>query len=144
MKSFDQPVRMLNINPTFGNFRVAFLFFLGQRILFRGLHRNRTVLVNVLNPDKTFVRQSLRFCTETNPALAKQTEIVFSSPANRYTDNSPRFRVDHDQQFQGMSLLFAGIVSFLFFLGRSVSHSVTSRMTTSMESSPNNALFDGR
>ena len=142
MKSFDHPVCMLNINPAFGNLR--FPLFFCQRILLRGFLWNRTVYMNVLYPNKTFVRQSLRRRPEVNPAFTKQAEIVRPPAANRHANNPLCFRVDDEQQFQGMSLLFTGIVAFLFFLGRSVSHSVTSMITTSRDGLFSNSLLDGR
>ncbi len=94
MKSFDHPVCMLNVNSAFGNLRVLFPLFFCQRILLRGFFRDRTVYMNVLYPDKTFVRQSLRFRPEVNPAFTEQAEIVFPPAANRHANNSLRLRVD--------------------------------------------------
>jgi len=72
-----------------------------------------------------YVRMQMGF------ALLEKPEVMSSSLAKSGTDYLPCFAVGHYLRLLRVALLFAGVISPLFFLGRSTGLSVTSTNTTS-------------
>lgn len=57
-EALDITVNMFNINPAFGNFRIFFLFFFRQFMVFGSLCRDRAVFMDAFQSLITFILNS--------------------------------------------------------------------------------------
>ena len=140
----DFCVDVLNEHSFTRNAPVFCFFFLGEFTAFRFLFRRFAVLVNFGNTLITAVH--LRFYAFKNtPAdcVFVQLEIMRFSAIFRDANDFFRLFIDDNLGFYGMLFLFPGIPLTLFFLGRSIGHSITSTRITSMLSSSSNIFFPG-
>ena len=74
-------------------------------------------------------------------ALLEEFEVMPSSFRKAGGNNSSAFLFSYYLCFEGMFLLFAGVILPLFFLGRSMGVSATSINTTSISESASNSFF---
>lgn len=76
---------------------------------------------------------SLAFCSwlKSNFGFFEKTKIVSSPVGNVRADDLVSFLVYDNLAFNGVAFLFAGVVTFLSFFGRSIGVSVASTNTTS-------------
>jgi len=79
---------------------------------------------------KTFITNKQNEIQNMYAALFVKLEVMDWTIALMDTYNFSGYAVDDDYIFDSMALLLAGIGLSLFFLGRSVSHSVTSTIAT--------------
>jgi len=144
LEYFDFCVDILDQYSIPRNPSVFQFFFLGEFTAFRFLFRRFAVLVNFGNPLIAAVH--LRFYALKNTSadgVFVQFEIMRFPAIFRNANDFFRPFVDNDLCFYGMFFLFPGIPLPLFFLGRSIGHSVTSTRITSMLSSSSNAFLPG-
>jgi len=126
------------------NASVFGFFFLGEFASFRFLFRRFTILVNFRDTLITAVH--LRFYAIKNASadcVFVQLKIVSFARFFRDTYDFFCAFVDNNLCFYGVFFLFAGVVLPLFFLGRSIGHSITSTRITSMLSSSSNTFLPG-
>ena len=123
---------------------IVCLVFVRQRVIFRGFARNQTVFVNTVNSDISGIHNRLDSLRNIYTAFLENPEIVNVPLRNCKANDIQRFCIHNQLNLQCMSFFLAGIVSFLFFFGRSISHSVASIKTTSISRSSINAFLDGR
>ena len=126
------------------NASVFRLFFLGKFASLRFLFRCFAVLVNFRYPLVSAVH--LRFYALKNASadcVFVQLKIVSFAGIFRDTYDFFCTFVDNNLRFYRVFLLFSGIPLPLFFLGRSIGHSITSTKITSMLSSSSNTFLPG-
>ena len=70
--------------------------------------------------------------SHTGLALFEQAKIMGAAIGEGSSDDLPGLLVNHHLGFLGVALLFATVVPFLLFFGRSIGCSLTSTSTTSM------------
>ena len=141
---FDFRVDVLDQYSFTRNPSVFRLFFLGEFTALRFLFRRFAVLVDLGNPLITAVH--LRLYTFKNTSangVFVQFEIVRFAAIFRHADDFFRPLVDDNLSFYGVLFLFPGVPLTLFFLGRSMGHSITSTRMTSMLSSSSNTFLPG-
>ena len=97
-----------------------------QRMVFARLVRNATVSMVLQQPLITAVRQQQNSPNDRLDRRLEQLEIVDGSLGLGRAKNFLRVNVDDDLCFYRVPLFLAGVVVFLFFLGRSIGLSVTS------------------
>lgn len=132
-KNFDFCIDVFDINSFTGNTFVFRFFFSSKLTASRFFLWSFTVEVVRRDSLITTVRLCL-YCTQhtMSHTIFIQLEIMCFSHILCNTQNFHiRFSYDH-LCFYCVSFLFSGIPFFLFFLGRSTGHSVTSTRTTSI------------
>ena len=65
-------------------------------------------------------------------AILEDLKVMSASLSKSGGENFPVLRVDYELGFLGVPLLFAAVMAFLLFLGRSMGCSVASTKTTSI------------
>lgn len=141
---FDFCVDILDQYSFPRNTFVFVLLFFCQFTALRFLFRRFAVLMNVSNPLITAVH--LCFYAIQNASADSvfvQLKIVSFSAIFRNAYDFLRTSVDHNLRFYRVLFLFAGVILPLFFLGRSIGHSVTSTRMTSMFSSSRSVFLPG-
>ena len=141
---FDFRVDVLNKYSFTRNTPVFSFLFLGEFATFWFLFRRFTVPVNV--GDSLISAVHLRFYAIKNTSadcILVQLKIMRFSGIFCDTDDFLGVLVDDYLGFYGVLFLFSGVPLPLFFLGRSIGHSVTSTRITSMLSSSSNAFLPG-
>jgi len=141
---FDFCVDILNQYSFTRNTPVFSFFFLGEFAAFGLLFRRFAVPVNFRNPLITAVHL-LFYALKNTPANCVFVQLEIMRLATILCDANNFFLafVHDNLRFYGVLFLFAGVVLTLFFLGRSIGHSVTSTKITSMSSSSSNAFLPG-
>jgi len=141
---FDFRVDVFNEYSFTRNTPVFGLFFLGKFAAFRFLFRSFTVLVDFGDSLITAVHLRFYAIKDVSADCAfVQIEVVSFAAILRHTKDFFCSLVDNNLRFYGVFLLFSGIPLPLFFLGRSIGHSVTSTKITSMLSSSSSAFLPG-
>ena len=141
---FDFRVDVLDQYSLARNPSVFQLLCLGEFTTFRFLFRRLAVLMYFGNPLIPAVH--LRFDALKNTSadcIFVELEIVRFPEALRDTNDFFRVFVDDYLGFYRVLFLFPRIPLPLFFLGRSMGHSITSTRITSMLSSSSNAFLPG-
>ena len=143
-KSFQIPVYMFNAYSLTRNLVIVGFIFGCQGMFFRGFARNQTVLVNFINSGIARIQNSLNSFGNMYSAFLENPKIMHVSLRNGKTDDIQGFRIYDQLNLQRVSFFLPGVVTLLFFWGRSISHSVASTKTTSISKSSINAFLDGR
>ena len=112
--------------------------------MLRCLNWNHAVGMELLNPLITFIRNYLGLRSKMHFAFLKNIEIMLFAFAYRNTGDISCRGISNNLDFQRVLFLLARIVFFLFFLGRSISHSVASSRTTCSPSLSVRSPFDGK
>jgi hypothetical protein len=108
---------------------IMLLLFLCQRFIFGAFIRQATVRVILIYPLITSICFDAHLCMEMHSTLFKHLKIMCSSLVYVHADDGAI--PGYDQlDLVGMSLLFAGVILPLFFLGLSTGLSPTSTNTT--------------
>ena len=142
-KAFDITVYIFYIHSASGNKAVVQLFTRRKFMFFACFPRHYAVCVNLGNALITFINDYLSFLCKAYFAILKNSKIMFVSGSSIDTNNIFRACVCNYLSLQCMFFLFAAVVFFLFFLGRCISHSVTSMSTTKGASSLSSFLLEG-
>ena len=142
-KAFNITVYIFYIHTTFGNKAVIQFFTRRKFMFFARFPRHYAVCVKFGNALITFINDYLRFLGKVYFTILKNSKIMFVSRSNIDTNNIFRACICNYLSLQCMFFLFAAVVFFLFFLGRCISHSVTSMSTTKGASSLRSFLLEG-
>ena len=122
---------MLNDNPLSSQRTISLLLLFGQRMVFGFLERSLTVSMKVCQTLVTGICQDPNVLCNVKFVVLEKLEIMLAAPAEGSGYNFSRFLVGNQLRFLGMSLLFAAIVLFLAFFGRSTGCSLASTRITS-------------
>jgi len=118
---------MFNSNPLSRQSPIKRLLFRSQRTVLPLLKRHITIGMKRRNALITAVRLHLHFWTHrTARAGLVKTEIMNATRCLLDKENQERVQINHHLCLYSMTLLLAGIVLLLVFLGRSIGLSVTS------------------
>lgn len=122
---------MLNHNPLSCQTPIALLFSFRQSMVFRFLEGCLAVLMKLHQTLVASVGQNPKVFRELTGVLFEQLEVVFASMTEGRGDDLGAFSIRHHLRFLGVTLLFAAVMPFLAFFGRSTGCSLTSTSTTS-------------
>jgi len=122
---------MLNQNALPSQNTIPPLFFLGQRMIFGFLGRRLTVFVQVGQTLIACIRQDPNGVRQFAGILLEKLKIMFTAGRESRCDNFSGLWVSNQLCFLGMALLFAAVMPFLAFFGRSIGCSLASTRTTS-------------
>lgn len=122
---------MFNHNSLTSQGTIALLLTLCQSAKFRLLERRLAVHVQVHQALIASISQNAKVFSELTSIIFEQLEVVFTPVAKGCSDNLSTFSVGNYLRFLGVSLLFAAIMPFLAFFGRSIDCSLTSTNITS-------------
>src|SRR5687768_2996601 len=136
---------MLNQNPFSSQDTIPLFFFLRQRMVFGFLERRLAVFMNVCQALIASICQNPNAFCNLASILLEKLEVVFTPIGKGSRNDFSALWVCHQLRFLGMALLFAAVMPFLAFFGRSIGCSLTSTNTTSKTVSLGcNAFLPGR
>lgn len=130
-KDLQTSDNMLNDNSRAIDFTIPKLCFFGQLAAFGFLLRRSRVRMQFLQSVITFITEFCNFFCQLNLALFVKFEIVNRAGRMCRCHNLFRLYISDDLRVESMPLFLAGVVSLLFFFGRSIGVSPTSTTTTS-------------
>ena len=130
-KHFQLSKNMLNHNPLASQRTIFLLFLFGQGMIFGFLERGLAVLMKVCQALVTSIRQDLYVFGNVEFLLLEKLEVMLATMTKSGGYNFSGFLVVDQLCFLGMSLLYAAVVRFLAFFGRSTGCSLTSTRITS-------------
>ncbi|MFN8462278.1 MAG: hypothetical protein U0X93_10985 [Anaerolineales bacterium] len=122
---------MLNHNPLACQTPIALFFSFCQRMVFGFFERRLTVFMKLHQSLVTSIGQKPQMCRELTGIVFEQLEVVFASMTKSGGYDLGTFSIRHHLRFLGVTLLFAAIMPFLAFFGRSTGCSLTSTSTIS-------------
>ena len=122
---------MFNQDPFSSQDTISLLLSLRQSMMLGFLERRLTVLMQVRQSLVARICQNAKVIGEITSIILEQLKIVFASIAKRCGNNFGALAVSNYLCFLSMSLLFATVMPFLPFFGRSTGCSLTSTSTTS-------------
>lgn len=130
-KHFQLTKNMFNQNSFPSQDTIALFLSLRQSMIFGFLERRLTVLMQVCQALVASIRQDAKVFSEITAILLEKLKVVFAAIAKSRGNNLGTLSVRNYLRFLGMSPLFAAVMSFLVFFGRSIGCSLTSTSTTS-------------
>ena len=135
---------MLNQDP-FSSQGTIFLFFsLRQGMQLRFLERGLAVFMKICQALVTCVRQNAKVLSEITAIVLEQLKIMFTSITECGGNNLGTLLIRNYLRFLRVTLLFATVMPFLAFFGRSIGCSLTStRMTSNTVSLAWSAFLPG-
>jgi hypothetical protein len=110
---------------------VTLFFSFRQSVIFGFLERRLAVSMKFCQSLITSIRQNAKIFRKFTSLVFEQLEVVFASMTKRSGYDLSAFSVCKYLRFLGMTLLFATVVPFLAFFGRSTGCSLTSTSITS-------------
>lgn len=122
---------MFNQNPFSSQDTISLLLSLRQSVILGFLERCLTVLMQIRQSLVACICQNAQVFGEITSIVLEQLKIVFASITKRRGNNFGALAVSNYLRFLGMALLFAAVMPFLPFFGRSTGCSLTSTKTTS-------------
>ena len=122
---------MFNQNPFSSQDTIALLLSLRQSMILGFLERRLTVLMQVRQSLVARISQNAKVIGEVTAILFEQLKIVFAAITKGRGNNFGAFAVSNYLRFLGVALLFAAVMSFLAFFGRSTGCSLTSTSSSS-------------
>ena len=122
---------MLNHDPLASQRPIFLLLLLGQRMILRFLERRLAILMKVCQTLVTSIRQDPNVLCNVKFVVFEQLEVMFTALAKGGDYNFSGFLVGNQLCFLSMPLLFATVMLFLAFFGRSTGCSLTSTRITS-------------
>ena len=122
---------MLNPYPPLGKFRIMTFLFRSKLMSFRSLFGQDALGVLFVQSGIAVVREHQGIAGKGQAAILEQLKIMPFPLATCKEEDIPACGIDDKLHFQGMFLFLARIIPALFFLGRSISHSVASTSTVS-------------
>jgi len=122
---------MLNQDPLASQGTISLLLLFCERMIFGFLERCLAVFMKVGQALVASIGQDPNVLRHLEFIVLEKLEVVFATIAKGGGYNFSGFLVGDQLRFLGVSPLFAAIVLFLAFFGRSTSCSLTSTNTTS-------------
>ena len=122
---------MFNHNPFSCQTAIALFFSFCQSMVFGFLEGCLAVFMKFCQALITGIGQQAKMFREFTGLVFEQLEVVFASLTKGCGYDLGTFSVSDDLRFLGMTLLFATVMPFLAFFGRSTGCSLTSTKTTS-------------
>lgn len=143
-EDFQMPNDVFNNHSFLCQLTIKGFFFFTQRAAFRLFDRRAHKSVKLCQTLITTVRQAFGFFRQSRFAVLVKRKIVpCAFGKSRINDSAGAF-ANSQLRFYRVPLFLARIVAFLFFLGRSISHSATSTTTISTSSSPEGKRLPGK
>src|SRR5215211_1061595 len=130
-KHFQLPKNMFNHNPFPSQGTISLFLSFRQSVKFRFLERCLTVFMKFCQALVTSIRQNTQVFGKIASIVLEQLKIVFTSIAKGRGNNLSCLSVRNYLRFLGVALLFAAVMPFLAFFGRSIGCSLASTSTTS-------------
>jgi len=122
---------MLNHNSLPCQTPIALLFSFRQSMIFGFLERCLTILMKFGQSLIASICQNTQMVREFTGIIFEQLKVMFTSITKGGRYDLGTFSIRYHLRFLGVTLLFAAVVSFLAFFGRSTGCSLTSTSTTS-------------
>ena len=122
---------MLNHNSFSSQDTVSLFLSVRQSMVFGFLERCLTVFMKFCQTLISSICQNAKVLDKVVAIVLEQLEIVFASITKSRGNNLSAFLIGNYLCFLGMTLLFATVMTFLAFFGRSIGCSLTSTSTTS-------------
>src|ERR1041384_6657852 len=110
---------------------IALLLLVGQRMIFGFLARDLAVFMKLCQPLVASICQDANVLCNLQLVILEQLKVMFAALAKGSGYNLSRFLIGDQLRFLGMPPLFAAIVLFLAFFGRSTGCSLASTRITS-------------
>jgi len=130
-KHFQLTKNMFNQNPFSSQHTISLLLSLRESMIFGFLERGLAVFVKFCQTLVASICQNTKVFGKITPIVLEQLEIVFASITKSCRNNFSALSISNYLRFLGMALLFAAVMSFLAFFGRSIGCSLTSTNTIS-------------
>jgi chemotaxis methyl-accepting protein methylase len=130
-KHFQFAKNMLNHNPLASQRTVFLLFLFGQRMIFGFLERRLTVFMQVGQALVPSIRQDSNVLCNVKVLVLEQLKVMLAAITKGSGYDFGRFWVGNQLRFLSVTFLFAAVVLFLAFFGRSIGCSLTSTRITS-------------
>jgi len=138
------PNNMLNHHALFCQLLVELFLFSSQFAAFRFLEWYPRVFVQIKQSLITAVRQTLDFSRQIRFAMFIKRKIVPCAFGKSRVNNPLGLFASPHLRFYRVPLFLAGIISLLFFFGRSTGDSATSMTTTSNSAAKSGRRFAGK
>src|SRR6185503_18959672 len=122
---------MLNHNPLASQRTISLLLLLGQRMILRFLERGLAVLIEFCQALVTSIGQNSNVLSNVQFVVLEKLKVMLAALAKSSGHNFSSFLVGDQLRFLRVSLLFAAVVRFLAFFGRSTGCSLASTRITS-------------
>ena len=122
---------MLNHNPFSSQGTITPLFSFRQSMVFGFLERRLTIFMEICQALITGICQDAKVFSKLTTVVFEQLKIVFAAITKSRGDNFSTFSVGNYLCFLSVTLLFAAVMPFLAFFGRSIGCSLTSTSITS-------------
>jgi len=122
---------MLNHNPFSCQTPIALFFSLRQSMVFGFLEGCLAIFMKFCQSLITSICQNAKMFRELAGIVFEQLEVVFAAITKSRGNNFGALTISDYLRFLGMALLFAAVMPFLAFFGRSTGCSLTSTSTTS-------------
>src|SRR5690606_1842344 len=122
---------MLNSNSFPSQSTISLLLSLCQSVKFGFFERRLTIFMQFCQALVASVCQDAKMFGEITAVVLEQLKIVLAPITESCGDNLGTFSISNYLRFLGMTLLFAAVMLFLAFFGRSIGCSLTSTSTTS-------------
>ena len=110
---------------------ISLLLSFRQSVIFGFLERRLAIFMQFHQALVARICQNTKLFSKLTAILLEQLKIMFAAITKRRGNNFGAFSVSNYLRFLSMSLLFATVVPFLAFFGRSTGCSLTSTSTTS-------------
>jgi hypothetical protein len=130
-KDLQLTENMLNQNSFSSEGTISLLFLFGQRMTFGFLERRLTIFMKFCQALVASIRQNSNVLCNVEFLILEKLEVMFATLAEGGGYNFSRLLVGNQLRFLSVSPLFAAVVLFLAFFGRSTGCSLTSTSTTS-------------
>ena len=130
-KHFQLAKNMLNHNPLSSQRPVALLLLLRQGMIFGFLERGLAILMKFCQTLVPSVRQDPNVLRNVQSIVLEKLKVMLATLAKGGRHNFSGFLVSDQLRFLSMALLFATVVRFLVFFGRSTGCSLASTRITS-------------
>lgn len=130
-KDLQLTKNMLNQNSLSRQGPISLLLLFSQRMIFGFLERRLAIFMKFCQTLVARIRQNSNVRCNVKFLVLEKLEVMFVARAEGGGHNFSRLLVGNQLRFLRVSLLFAAIVPFLAFFGRSTGCSLTSTSTTS-------------
>ena len=144
-ENFQLLKNMLNHDPLTSQRTISLLLLFGQRMIFGFLERRLAVFMKFCQALVTCIRQDPNVLGNIEFVILEKLKIMLATLRKGSRDNFSGFLVGNQLRFLGMSPLFAAVMLFLAFFGRSTGCSLAStRITSKIVSLGWSAFLPGR
>ena len=130
-KHFQLAKNMFNQNSLTSQSAISLLFFLCQSMIFGFLERGLAVSVKFCQALITSIRQNTDVLGNFSLIILEELKVMFTSMRKGSCYNFGSLLVGNQLCFLSVAFLFAAVMPFLAFFGRSIGCSLTSTSTTS-------------